>query len=423
MKRNWLLLFGVLFVTVNFWILSKSDIQTIFASPFLSLAQITGLIGAILISIELIFSSRTRITQVVFGPLDKLYKYHRYIGVAGVISLIFHASFLILNSNNGLIYFVPSPSNFIYATGILALYAYILTVGVSLYLDMPYHIWKFVHKVLALATLGALFHMLNITSDISRSMPLRIWIFIFFFLGVASMLYKVFFYIFISPRYRYKIISKTIKNDVTVLDLEPVSKKINIKPGQFAFLKFDSDNVSGEDHPFSMISDGNLLKVAIKNLGDFSAKAKDLTEGEFVSVYGPHGGFGEKLFSGRNQVWIAGGIGITPFISFLFGLQQVQRNNNIQLYYCTKCNDDAYFDKEIKELSNIPNFQYINFQSEISGHLSGDNVLKNVLDIENTDFFLCGPEGMVSSLENHFVSRNVKRESIIKEDFNFLGNK
>lgn len=423
MKRNWFLLFGILFVTVNVWILSKSSIQSIFDTPLLSIAQVTGLIGAVLIGIELILSSRTRITQIVLGPLDKLYKYHRYIGAAGVISLIFHASFLILNSSTGLIYIVPSLSNLIYAAGIVSLYAYILTVGVSLYLNLPFHIWKFVHKVLALSTLTALYHILTITSDVSRSMPLRIWVLAIFFLGVFSMLYKVFFYIFISPRYRYKIIKKTIRNDVTVLDLEPIKKKINLKPGQFAFLKFDSAQVSEEDHPFSMITDGNLLRVVIKNLGDFSSKVKDVLEGEFVSVYGPHGGFGEKLLNGRNQVWIAGGIGITPFLSFLYGLQGVQRSNNVQLYYCTKCNDDAYFDAEIKGLSNIPNFQYINFQSEISGHLSGENVLKNVLDIENTDFFLCGPEGMVSSLENHFLSRNVKKESIIKEDFNFLGNK
>lgn len=92
--------------------------------------------------------------------------------------------------------------------------------------------------------------------------------------------------------------------------------------GQFAFVTFDEREGA---HPFTISSawqDDGRLMFLIKALGDYTHRlAPSLKVGDTVTVEGPYGRF---QFEGaaRRQIWIGGGIGISPFVARLQQLAQ-----------------------------------------------------------------------------------------------------
>jgi len=90
--------------------------------------------------------------------------------------------------------------------------------------------------------------------------------------------------------------------------------------GQFVVLTF-AGLAAGERHPFSMSSGGGEgeLDVTVAS-GDYTARLVDsLGPGDAARVLDPFGGF-DYRDGGQRQIWIAGGIGVTPFISWIRSL-------------------------------------------------------------------------------------------------------
>lgn len=96
---------------------------------------------------------------------------------------------------------------------------------------------------------------------------------------------------------------------------------MNYEPGKFAFISVrDSPRLRAEQHPFSISSGpvGRQLRFSYKAIGDYIIALGDAAKGWHVRVYGPFGQFTlHQLGEFRRLVWIAGGIGITPFPSML----------------------------------------------------------------------------------------------------------
>ncbi|WZB73187.1 FAD-binding oxidoreductase [Achromobacter xylosoxidans] len=88
--------------------------------------------------------------------------------------------------------------------------------------------------------------------------------------------------------------------------------------GQFAFVRFDRREGA---HPYTIASaprpDG-AIRFEIKALGDYTSRLPGaLRVGQPVEVEGPYGCFQLDADAGAPQVWVAGGIGVTPFLAWL----------------------------------------------------------------------------------------------------------
>ena len=83
------------------------------------------------------------------------------------------------------------------------------------------------------------------------------------------------------------------------------------------FLWEKKDGIIGETHPFSIASSPSEDKVRmyIKSLGDFTTSLKNLKVGAIAEIEGAYGKFTYTNFGTAPQIWIAGGIGVTPFLS------------------------------------------------------------------------------------------------------------
>ncbi|MDG6221126.1 MAG: ferric reductase-like transmembrane domain-containing protein, partial [Candidatus Thermoplasmatota archaeon] len=120
--------------------------------PYVILAKITAFGGIALLALNHILSLRARTLEVLFGGLDKLYHAHHLVGQIAFLMMVLHPVFLALNrfgspQFNVFFYLVPM-GNFGVALGIIALYATLALLMVTLVFKLRYHIWHLSHHLM-----------------------------------------------------------------------------------------------------------------------------------------------------------------------------------------------------------------------------------------------------------------------------------
>ncbi|MCX7556298.1 FAD-binding oxidoreductase [Xanthomonadaceae bacterium JHOS43] len=123
----------------------------------------------------------------------------------------------------------------------------------------------------------------------------------------------------LSQHARYRLHTVTTSGSAVHLQLVPEGRRIPFHPGQFAFLSFQQEGLR-EPHPFTIASaeqpDGGIAFM-VRALGDYTARlVKEAKPGMVAEIYAPYGRFNHKT-GARREIWIAGGVGVTPFISWL----------------------------------------------------------------------------------------------------------
>jgi predicted ferric reductase len=207
------------------------------------------------------------------------------------------------------------------------------------------------------------------------------------------------------------------EDEILILKLKPKHTAISFLPGQFGFLSVRGVSHSREEHPFSVMEIyPDSLIFGIKIVGNFTLGLKHLTPGSLLTVRGPYGSFGEKAASAPSQVWIAGGIGITPFLSLLASLNSTQ---TVTLYYCFRQYACNYFLEKFRgAASHLPLFTFAPCDSAKGTRLSAKTVMQDPkVDPERTYFFLCGPSVMMENFKKELHALGVPRKHIIFEDF------
>ena len=111
--------------------------------------------------------------------------------------------------------------------------------------------------------------------------------------------------------------SENISPSVLRIRFSPEQERVSFRPGQFAYLRFLSESIPPDEHPFTISSSPAEPEIAVtvKSLGDFTEKLTLLKRGDSVVFDGPMSF--TPLPDGREKLFIAGGIGITPFLSVL----------------------------------------------------------------------------------------------------------
>jgi predicted ferric reductase len=411
----------LLILTGLLWLLSKSTLGLILASPFISLGQICALFGAVLFSVSFVLASRTYLVEEACGGLDRAYRLHHRAGAWSVGLLAVHGIAVALGYGlaEAPIYALLT-SNIVFIAGELGLITMAGVAVTIIYLKISYKYFTLIQKFFAIPFAFGIYHLLFITSDISRYQTLRIFVLAMVALGSIAWIYRELFYRFLAPQAVY--IVKGVKDKgagVVEISLLPEKDRLNFKPGQFAYFSFHSKNISAEAHPFSFSSapSENELRFAAKQVGDFTNELGRVALGDKVTVFGPYGKFFSELDPSVECIFIAGGIGITPFLSALRG-RFVQ---NKTIFFCsTHSDNDCVYAGELKTLADVPNaFKLHLHESDRRGHLTADIVEKRADGLKNKKIFICGPEPMMNTLKKQFLAKNVPAEDIVFEQFNY----
>ena len=413
-------------VTINLWILSKNSFSL--QNTALLVSQILALLGFVLLTDSLILSTRSRFLEKIFGGLDKLYRVHKYIGSLSFVFILNHPMLLLINAlpdfKLASIYTVPGYDLY-YNLGVFALYLMLLSFIFMVFIKLPYQLWKVSHQLLGFSFLLSGIHMLFISSDVSAFLPLKFWMIANFVAGTVSFIYITFLYEFFGPKYEYEVTNISRSLDVINIYLKPIKRKLNFTPGQFVYLSIEGKNPGREIHPFSISSgpDDPILRISAKVLGDYTLKLSRVIVGSKVHIFGPYGSFGQKFIEepAKDAVWIAGGIGITPFLSLLKYFQINPGIRNVDFYYCYSGSEEAIFDGEVREMCNKSSeIKYLPWDTSQKSHLTADLINQSILELKDRIIQICGPEKMMSDLGEQFIKEGVPLENIVFENFNLL---
>jgi predicted ferric reductase len=217
--------------------------------------------------------------------------------------------------------------------------------------------------------------------------------------------------------YKYKILSlQKIADDIVEITIHPVDTHLKCLPGQFVFVSFLCKDLPEEWHPFGISCNPSKenLTLTIKTLGDYTKKLPELEAGTELLIKGPYGNFLSE--TKNSQIWIAGGVGLVPFLSDLDKVRtEVQ---GVDLYYVVHSLDEAVHVVDLLKIaSQNPHFRVCIYETATKGHLTAEKIQEMSGDLKNKDFFICGPPPMEKAIHEQLLASNVPPSQIHAEAF------
>ena len=178
--------------------------------------------------------------------------------------------------------------------------------------------------------------------------------------------------------------------------------------GQFAFVRAGEGD---EPHPYTIASAWDdkkrELQFAVRVLGDYTARLpKELREGQDVQVEGPYGRF--TFEDGTlHQIWIGGGIGITPFLA---RLQQLAAKGgdgrSIDLFHSTR-EEDPEFLARLQQMADAAGVRLHVLIDGKDGFLNVERLLAAVPEWRQASVWFCGPAGFGDKLREGLLANGV----------------
>lgn len=369
------------------------------------------------------------------GGLDKLYRLHKNIGIGAGVLVFIHWMIEWLPKNLAKLGWIErsnrprgprgEPDMWIDLAKDVGEWAGYILLGlvlVALIRRIPYRYFRWVHKAFGLVFLAGVFHGLMLMPKTFWDSPLA-WLTAA--VAVAGIVPAV---LSLSGRIGRKhqywaTIERVQQQADQVLDIvcRPQAGWPGHRAGQFLFAHFGE---AGEGaHPFTIASAWNAqegtLRLAIKALGDFtSTLSSRLEAGQQLRLEGPYGGFdfAAGAPSTAAQVWVAGGIGITPFLARLnervaYPASAVETD----LFYCTR--GAIGFPDHLAELCHAAGVRLHHRQTDREGPLNPADVAACVKP--GSSVWFCGPAAWGSALAKSLHGKGLPGGAFHREIFEF----
>jgi predicted ferric reductase len=270
-----------------------------------------------------------------------------------------------------------------------------------------YDDWKKLKRWIGIFFILAFFHSLTIGNPLHALIAIT-WVQVFFIIGTVSYLYTEIFGGIFKKFLPYQVEAvRHPNNSSTEVILrarkQPIQKQ---RAGQFLFVRFPGQKDLNESHPFTISSAPaeEVLRLTIKASGNFTrelfARLKDGTD---AIIEGAYGMFNYKT-GGPKQIWVAGGIGLTPFLSFVRDMDG-NLQHKVDLYYTVRHPEEAIFVDELEAAAaKNPNLKLHIRYSAKEGSLTIEDIVKNAGgNIGGYDVYLCGPWPMMQAFEKKFM--------------------
>lgn len=201
-------------------------------------------------------------------------------------------------------------------------------------------------------------------------------------------------------------------------------------PGQYIklYLQIENPDVRGSSRYFTISSnptDRKFLTITTKIIkSSFKKKLHSLKSGERVSFFGPIGYFTFNSKSKKPKIFLAGGIGITPFHSILTSLDYKQFKSNILLIVSFSKIEDVIFYEELRKIEKEnPNIQIIytltkeKFDGFENGRIDKEMILKYCPDYKKSEFFIVGSVAFEGNFLVILKEMGIKEKNIFSENF------
>ncbi len=194
----------------------------------------------------------------------------------------------------------------------------------------------------------------------------------------------------------------------------------SFRPGQAAEVAIHADGYQRHKQPFSITStpDDSFLEFIIKIYPEHDGMTKrlpDLQPGDELIIGSV---FGNIAYKGKG-VFIAGGSGVTPFLSILRDLSKRKLIADNRLIFANKTRRDILLKEELGSmlgdaLVNVLSAEHVDGLAH--GRID-ESFLKAHVNGSRKYYYLCGPPAMMESVENALRRLGVEGAQIVKESW------
>ncbi|MBC7203054.1 MAG: ferric reductase-like transmembrane domain-containing protein [Pusillimonas sp.] len=398
---------------------------------------LSGQLSIAMMSVSMILATRPGWLEPLFKGMDKMYNVHKWTGIAGAGFAITHwllkeagdpISSLIGKTGRpklDALPFAQSLHSFGKDIGEWGFYILLLMVALSLWKAFPYRSWRRIHKIMPAIYLLLVAHTIIL-------MPASYWASLNGAVMVALLLAgTISTFITVAKRIgrRHQYVGRVTmvrphEDQTLEVSCDPGANWPGHSPGQFALLTFDPRE---GPHPFTIAGapreSKQTLTFQIKNLGDYTGKlGRKLTVDQPVIIEGPYGRFNFRQGRPRaSQVWLAAGIGITPFLAWLDALQNKTLDRHTALHYVvTKRTGDRFVSLLEMKSRSIGNLELHIHDTQKQGRFLASHFLNHLYpNKKNIDLWYCGPASLARSIHKEAKQQNIANLKIHQEIFNF----
>lgn len=425
---------GLFALLTLLWVVADS--RLLHAGSFFALRavmmQYTGIIAIGAMSVAMILALRPKWPEGWLGGLDKMYRLHKWLGIVALAIAVIHWLWaqgpkwavgwgMLQRPARGPAHAVDNPIHAFFMSlrgaaegwGEWAFYASVVLIALALITYFPYRLFYKTHRLLAVAYLVLVFHSVVLTKFSYWSQPIG-W--------VLALLMAAGTWAAVIVLLRKVGVERQVHGRIDALQFYPGVHALEIgievphgwpghKPGQFAFATSD---VTEGAHPYTIASSWNdadrHITFITKELGDHTSRLREsLRVGQDVKIEGPYGCF---TFDDEcpHQIWIGGGIGITPFIARMkeMALRRGSaadwpQGQTIDLFHCTADVDEEAFGKLAADAKSA-NVQLHLLIDARHGFLTGQRIRETVPQWRKASIWFCGPAGFGDALRRDFAA-------------------
>jgi predicted ferric reductase len=387
-------------------------------SPLRAAGILAGWAGSGLLLVSLLLMLREPALARWLGGLDTMYHWHHVLGVWAYVLLLVHPLMLAAaawgeSPARAWATLAPWQQGWPVWLGWGSLLGMMVGLLAALSPRLPYAAWRKLHHLLSLSVVLGAAHLVLLGLDgVLLAVPVLV---------IAFLLWRVLRADHGLGARPYVVEQVEHLSPTTVeLTLQPLAGLPGgarpLRPGQFVLAAFHAGpqyQGCGEFHPYTVSgtdAEGRMA-LAIKALGDCTHLLQSIRPGAEARVQGPFGSFLASLESGPG-LWLAGGIGITPFIAAL-------RRGPVQLIYLHREGSEAPFTEELAE--HAERQPLLKLQIVATGNDMPDlaDFLPTTEALCGADCYLCGPSTMVDAATGLLQTRGVDRSRIHFERFDF----
>lgn len=390
------------------------------SDPIYELGTSLGFWGFLLFGLNFVLATRWRWVERLVGGLDRVYTLHGLMGRWTMVLIVLHLAVLTIQAlpdwSLATTYIVPG-LDLSYSLGGAGTLLLALLVAATLWARWSYELWLASHRWMGLPYLLGGAHAIVAQGD---------WyLWLMTIAGGYAWAYSAFLYRRLGPRYAGIVGEVRSLGAITELTIR-LDRPHHCTPGQFVFLEVtrSAAGLPAERHPFSVsaILDAATLRLSVKRLGDFTAHLADLTIGDRVAVYGGYGMFGVRALASGDALWVAGGIGVTPFLSLLrhIAAHGSPGGGQITMVWSVREAEEAVYLAEIQALAGaIPGLRVHLHVTTTNGRLTGDQLAALLVPtaLDGAHILLCGPLPMMRALAGQLTATGARPSRIISEEF------
>lgn len=394
-----------------------------------AMMQYSGVIAMGAMSFAMLLALRPRWPERWFGGLDKMYRLHKWLGIAALTVAAIHWLWAqgprwavgwgwlerpVRGARpaieNPIAAFLSSLRGTAEGWGEWAFYAAVVLIVLALVKYFPYRLFYKTHRLLAVTYLVLVFHSVVLIRFSYWVQPVGWVMALLLALGTTAAVIVLLRRVGAGRQVQGRIASLHYYPGVRALEteIEVPHGWPGHKPGQFAFATSDTSEGA---HPYTIAScwhdESRRITFITKELGDHTSRLREkLHVGQEVKLEGPYGCF---TFDDDcpHQIWIGGGIGITPFIARMKELQQEAGDGRVRqtvdLFHSTADVDEEAFAKLAADAKSANVRLHILIDTR-DGFLTGKRIRETVPQWREASTWFCGPAGFGEALRKDLAT-------------------